>query len=285
MLHDAAQGNFPDCIAGNRELPRRLLHGRVQVFVWVTLRQNLTWGHKLFSRSVSATERPDHTCITLVAEDGWRYSLGFMYSGGATPEGGLARLLTPPGDSNPAHSIHAFSLRLRRSLSHNISSYAAKIVSPDWLLSEALVNILAQRKGEPTPPDTATGVQLVGVGYLSDAGRHLFGNLLLSSETVQHKTRSGYDVANERLLGRYRALVKCNSTLRSNCASFISNILPDLVNCRSLVTGLALPVSCRPVQSQRARCRRKNASHTEIEPAEEPHPKRRKLFGPASARQ
>lgn len=260
MLHDASEGRFSDSIVADGSLPPNLLRGPIAVYVWVTLRPNLNLVHNtLFSRRVWDSERPDHACLTLVAEDGWRYSMGFMYSGRPQFEGIWKGLFAEEGHYALALT-HA--LKPMKRAASMLATFTAKVATPDWILKEGLDATLAKRRGEAPVLGKASGLELVAVGELSDPGRS-FLRRLVSNKSDISRTGLGFDIKNEALLGRYKS-VACGEDLQQNCASFVEHLLPEIVLCKSLLSSVRMPVSCRPALLQQLECIRRNASHTEV---------------------
>jgi hypothetical protein len=267
MLHDASEGRYPAALLrsngdGTYRVADNLLQGRsVAVFVWATQRKNENRLQRvLFARSREAECRPDHMCITLVAEDAWRYSLGLVYSGQANRHP-VARLLQP--------------LPKASKLAENLNDYTSKAITPDWPLAEAITGALARQQGLAPDPRKPVDFDLVAIGRLSEHGRQ-FLQKLASAARIERKGQ-GFDIFDEELLGRFRKLtsVSAGGPSLHNCASFVELVLPELVDCtsRSFVfkrfLGYRMPVFCRTKQTSRVTCARKNASHTIVSVAED----------------
>lgn len=273
MLHDASQGRYPDAFLRSRsdgafQVAGNLLKGRVAVFVWVTKRPNETPIERyVFSRRPQDACRPDHMCVTLIAEDGWRYSLGLVYSGNAHESAHpIARLLLDPLNRVPT----------AKGFVSNLNIHTSKAITPDWPLTEALDGELALSAGKQPDFRKPTGFELVAIGELSPNGRHFLEKLAKNSK-IERK-RNGYDIFNEAVLGRFRKLtqVREGSAALHNCASFVELFLPELVDCTgrgflfNRFFGYRLPLYCRSKQTAPVTCTKKNASHTSVVVEEAP---------------
>lgn len=272
-LHDASQGRYPDAFLRSRNdgtfrVADNLLKGRVSVFVWVTKRPNESPIERyVFSRHPQDACRPDHMCITLIAEDGWRYSLGLVYSGKAHERAHpIARLLLDPLNRVPA----------AKGLVSNLDIHTSKAITPDWPLAEAINGELALSQGRQPDPRKPTGFELVAIGQLSSNGRRFLEELARNSK-IERKG-NGYDIFNEAVLGRFRKLTKVSGGSASlhNCASFVELFLPELVDCTgrgflfNRVFGYRLPLYCRSKQTAAVTCTKRNASHTSVVVEEAP---------------
>lgn len=273
MLHDASEGRYPDAFLRSRsdgtfQVADNLLKGSVSVFVWVTKRPNETMIERhVFSRRPQDACRPDHMCVTLIAEDGWRYSLGLVYSGKAHEHAHpIARLLLDPLNRVPA----------AKGLVSNLDIHTSKAITPDWPLAEALNGELALLAGRQPDRRKPTGFELVAIGQLSSNGRRFLEELARNSK-IERKG-NGYDIFNEAVLGRFRKLtqVREGRAALHNCASFVELFLPELVDCTgrgflfNRFLGYRLPLYCRSKQTAHVTCTKRNASHTSVVVEEAP---------------